>query len=378
MSLSGPAAYIEWAWQNYHITKKVTADQRSGLSTKSNKSSKPADEEGTKQPEVHVADKKPQKSKQPKRPRVALKKGLSVLHLLLRVPSFSRWPLAVRFFCSDVHQAWLESSKKLCDELRSDLHVSLDERQLAEPTYSIETPNSPQARRKRGFAPSGIGGIEGLDITYSSLKSHIEKSVSLVIEHGIKQCSVCMDQLDLASSTVIICPSEGCRAVSHMACLARECSQDPLRKALLPIKSRCPQCHVEHRWIDLVRELSLRVRGKNDIAQILKERRVRKIKATEDHILSADPLAITGGDEAARDNQMLAGSVVADDLLAMDSEDDPLPDDWHELGEDSQSVASTDSRVSSRHGSPIRHTQRRQQLPAVIEDSEWDSAEILD
>ncbi|KAL9027633.1 MAG: hypothetical protein Q9196_003873 [Gyalolechia fulgens] len=286
-----------WAWQNYHITKKVTADQRSGLSTKSNKSSKPADEEGTKQPEVHVADKKPQKSKQPKRPRVALKKGLSVLHLLLRVPSFSRWPLAVRFFCSDVHQAWLESSKKVCDELRSDLHVSLDERQLAEPTYSIETPNSPQARRKRGFAPSGIGGIEGLDITYSSLKSHIEKSVSLVIEHG---------------------------------------------------------------------------------TQILKERRVRKIKATEDHILSADPLAITGGDEAARDNQMLAGSVVADDLLAMDSEDDPLPDDWHELGEDSQSVASTDSRVSSRHGSPIRHTQRRQQLPAVIEDSEWDSAEILD
>lgn len=268
----------------------------------------------------------------------------------------------------------MESSKKVSGELRSDLQVTLDERQLAEPTDTIETPSSPQAGRKRGFAPSAIGGVEGLDITYSGLKSHIEKSISLVVDGGITRCSVCMNQLDLQNSSVMICPSEGCRAISHMACLARECSQDSLRTALLPTQSRCPQCHVEHRWIDLVRELSLRVRGENGIAQLLKGPRMRKREATEDQILNVDPFATEGGDDAARNNQM----PVADDLLAMDTEDDPLPDDWHELGEDSQSMASTDSRVSSRHGSPVRHTQRRQQLPAVIEDSEWDSAEALD
>ncbi|KAI4170031.1 MAG: hypothetical protein LQ343_005280 [Gyalolechia ehrenbergii] len=316
------ALQFEWAWQNYHITKKITADQRSRLSAKPKKSSKPAEQLGTQNLEGPASDRKRQKSKRPKRPPVTLKKGLSVLHLLLRVPSFNRWPLAVRFFCSDVYNAWMESSKKVSGELRSDLQVTLDERQLAEPTDTIETPSSPQAGRKRGFAPSAIGGVEGLDITYSGLKSHIEKSISLVVDGGITRCS----------------------------------------------------CHVEHRWIDLVRELSLRVRGENGIAQLLKGPRMRKREATEDQILNVDPFATEGGDDAARNNQM----PVADDLLAMDTEDDPLPDDWHELGEDSQSMASTDSRVSSRHGSPVRHTQRRQQLPAVIEDSEWDSAEALD
>ncbi|KAL8996435.1 MAG: hypothetical protein Q9188_006568 [Gyalolechia gomerana] len=300
------ALQFEWAWQNYHITKKVTADQRSKLSAKPKKSLKPAEQLGTQKPEVPASDRKRQKSKRPKRPPVTLKKGLSVLHLLLRVPSFNRWPLAVRFFCSDVYNAWMESSKKVSGELRSDLQVTLDERQLTEPTDTIETPSSPQAGRKRGFAPSGIGGVEGLDITYSGLKSHIEKSISLVVDRGIKRCSRDVEQyhtwlvsLENAHKTLYAQLYFQSRAAAHSVMWSIDGST----------------------W-----------------------------KATEDQILNVDPFATEGGDDAARNNQI----PVADDLLAMDTEDDPLPDDWHELGEDSQSMTT------------------------IIEDSEWDPAEALD
>lgn len=372
------ALQFEWAWQHYHRTKKITEEQRSGLSAKSKTGSKPAEQLGTEELEVPVTDQKSQKPKKLKAPPVTLNKGLSVLHLLLRVPGFNRWPLAVRFFCGDVYKVWLDFCRKNSGELPSDLQVSLDEKQPAKPVDTTEDPSDLQAGRKRGFAPTGIGGVEALDVTYSGLKSHIENSISLVAEEGMKQCSVCRNQLDLQNSTVTTCPSQGCKAVSHMACLARSDSQDPAREALLPKQIQCPQCHMTHQWIDLVRELSLRVRGENDVTKILKGPRVPKIKANKDQTLYVDLPVAKEHNNANSDRQVLDSTTMADNLRAVDSEDDPLPDDWHELAEDSQSVASTDSRASSPHGSPVRHIKRRQQLPAVIEDSEWDSAEVLD
>lgn len=323
-------------------------------------------------------DPKTQKKVKLKRPPVTLKKGLSVLHLLLQVPSFNRWPLAVRFFCSDVHKAWLESCKKGRGELRGDLKVFLDEKQPAEPIDMTKIPSDPQAGGKREYALSGLGGIDALDITYSGLKSHIEKRISLVAAQSTERCSVCGDWLDLQSSTMILCPSQGCRAVSHMACLARSVPQGPACEALLPRQVQCSQCRVMHQWIDLVRELSLRVRGENDVAKILEGPRVLKGKANKNQISNPDLHIAKEHDDSTRSDRMLKSTIMAENHLLVDSEDEPLLDDWYELGEDSQSVASTASRVSSRHGSPVRNINRRQLLPAVIEDSEWDSAEALD
>ena len=370
MALTG--SRFRWAWQNFHITTKVTDDQRSEQSTRPRKPSKPSEQAGTKKSEPTGSDVESRRPKRPRRPPVSLKKGLTNLHLLLRVPSFNRWPLAVRFFCSDVHKAWEQYSKKASGELRKGLLISLDERKPAEPNDETETSASPRAGRKRKFAPSGDGGIEGLDITYSKIKSHLQKSASLIAEEGAKQCYVCADQLDLRSSTVINCPSERCQALYHMVCLARMSSRGQIPGGpLLPVQICCPQCHTEHQWVDLVRELSLRARGENDIAQLLKAPRMRKVTAISS---SKDPHDVVERGDAISNERIL------EDVLATEVEDDPLPEDWHEIEEDSdqQSVASTDTGISSRCGSPIRSTRQRQQLPAVIEDSEWDSAEVLD
>lgn len=122
------------------------------------------------------------------------------------------------------------------------------------------------------------------------------------------------------------------------------------------------------------------MRGEKDVAQLMKVQRVRKPKIAQSSMPSADPGAVSEGGEPMGGSQTLGSVAIAANILSTDTEDDPLPDDWQELAEDSddQSVTGTDTRLSSHYGSPPRTKKQRRQLPAVIEDSEWDSAEVLD
>ncbi|KAL8692196.1 MAG: hypothetical protein Q9218_002727 [Villophora microphyllina] len=68
------------------------------------------------------------------------------------------------------------------------------------------------------------------------------------------------------------------------------------------------------------------------------------------------------------------------ELLTEETEDAPLSDGWLELGDDDDnaSIASTGTGFSSREGSPLGAKMQQPKLEIVIEDSEWDSAEVLD
>lgn len=367
-----------WAWQNPHVTKKIPEDERIDQPKRIRKRSRPKKSVESEEGESAASDGSRLRIR---RPVITLNRALSTLYLLLCSPSFIRLPIAVRFFCSDVQGAWFKYSKKAGCVLRPGPLIPLEAKRLAEPTDADEQSVILQAGKMQEFAASGGDGVEALNVTYSGLRSHVEKGISLVAEQGTKRCSVCADQLDIQSSIEIICPSEGCRAISHMTCLARECSKDQLPSgSLLPMQSRCPQCHKEHRWIDLVQELSLRVRGESDIAQLMRVSGVRKAKAAGDESLTKVLNAVNGSYDVAENNQSVKNVMMAEEILTMDVEDDPLPDNWHELEIDSddQSVNSTDTGVPSHRGIPVRPIKQRKRLPVVIEDSEWDSAEVLD
>ncbi|KAL8989355.1 MAG: hypothetical protein Q9177_001747, partial [Variospora cf. flavescens] len=367
-----------WAWQNFHITKKVSDQQREGKARKSNTQSQPQELVETEQSENLVRDQKVPKKKRSQRPQVTLVRALTNLHTLLRVPSFNRWPLAVRFFCRDVYQKWLDCTKKTNGELRKGFHVTIDTGDSTEPTEKAERHVDPQTGQRQKFAPSGIGGVEGIDVSYSGLKAHVKKSIRLLAEQGIKRCSLCANDMGSLNSTVVVCPTEECRAMSHMACLAKQRSDNREFNELLPSSIRCPLCLSEHLWLDLVKELSIRAQGGKNLAQLTKATPKPKPRA---NLISMDtPIVESTGSDIEEVACRLENELTGADFLDHDGAEDPLPDDWHALEENSDdgSVASTEIGRSSHVENLVKPTKQQQQLPVVIEDSEWDSAEVLD
>ncbi|KAL8681375.1 MAG: hypothetical protein Q9186_002518 [Xanthomendoza sp. 1 TL-2023] len=361
-----------WAWQNFHTTKKIPDDQRLDLPKESKK---------RKKPESSPPNTKDQKKRhnKPHRPRLTLKNSLSNLHLLLHVSNFNRWPLSVRFLCSDMYKAWLVHSKRDLGELRDGFQVFRDFEQPAE--QIDETPPDPKTDQKTKKESPTMAIAEKIDVTYSRFKPHLTKNIARLAESPITTCSICADPLDLRHSVFLTCPSEGCRAISHMSCLARKWAPNHQSDGfLLPISGSCFQCGIEQQWVELVKELSLRGRGEKHLARLTAEPRVRKPKVTKAR--SNDASAISGANYPVNALQNLLNDGMSEvDLLMEDDEDNPLPEDWQERVEDEDdnvSVTSTESRIPSRQESPVNSKKQRQKLEVVIEDSEWDSAEVLD
>lgn len=280
-----------------------------------------------------------------------------------------------------MYKAWLIHSKRDPGELREDFQIFQDFSRTVQQAALTEDPPSLETSKRREKESPTMAIAEKIDVTYSSLKWHVAKSIALSAELLAASCSVCTDPLDLRHSVFLTCPSEGCRAVSHLSCLAKRWTPNQQPDGfLLPMSGSCLQCGKENQWVDLVKELSIRGRGEKHIARLIEAPRMRKSRMTK---------ALSNDADAEQDNDgpvvnvsvRLEKAMEEIDILTGDPEDDPLPDDWQELvdeDDDDSSVTSTESRVSSRHASPVNSKKQRRKLEVVIEDSEWDSAELLD
>ena len=321
------ALQFEWAWHNAHITKKILDHQR------------------IKQPVTKV--KSGQTRKRKVRPRTSLEDEVSNLHLLVQVPSFARWPLQVRFFCHDVYQIWQERNHGVDATMRNPVKVSLDVKQAEQSAGTNEIPMTNHAKGQRKRERLGKGGVDGLDVGYSGLKSHLEKSVFLLAEDEVMHCTICSELIEPEASLTLVCPQESCKGVFHLSCLAAVFLRDQgPASALVPVLGNCPSCKAELHWIDLVKEMSLRARGQKEVDQLMKKPGERKAEVT-----------------------------------AVEDTDDSLPDDWRyqEDDDDVTSVTSADSRLSESRGvaSPGKASTTLSRLGVVIEDSEGDDTEVL-
>lgn len=276
------------------------------------------------------------------------------LNLLLRVPSFARWPLELRFFSADVYESWLKWTKEANTTKESGPRIVLDLEQ-----------------------PAGVGGrVRGLPINYLPVKDHLQKSLSILAESGAPDCSVCQGSISTSAAPVVICPEEGCSAASHVKCLANKFLRDEGRGSVLPTTGHCPNCDANLQWIDLVRETSLRMRGSTEIAKLMKVPRKPKAKDTElsvsDSALEVAKYAdIDDFDEEDEDDDGLydVANIV----------DEPLIDEARcRVGSDEDDMMSVTSTASerSRFSRPKSPEFRRPDI--VIQDSDWDAAEVLD
>lgn len=232
-------------------------------------------------------------------------------------------------------------------------------------------------------------GIGVLDINYSTNKPHVEKGKNIVEFEREGSCAICRTDLEHDAGIYTICPNPDCEAVSHLTCLSKHFLSSADEDALVPIAGSCPSCHAEHKWVDVVKELSLRMRGQKEVEKLLKKKRARKVRATlsgSQAMLSSeseDEEADRQEDEERNDFVPVGGTGSAE-----------ATDEWHQIDDsedsDTGSIISTASMPTSalvakskpRTTKPAtgeaKKGKAKPTLSIVIEDSDWDDADALD
>lgn len=278
----------------------------------------------------------------------------------------------MRFFCEDVYQQWQKECKTAPTELDSKISITLENIPASQLHVEEVIKGDPKEVKLQKQANLNKARISTLNIGYDELKPHIEKSQHIVASN-IGSCVVCLQHFESETSTMLVCPETDCSATCHTACLARRFLEEEGGGAVLPTYGTCPSCNTEVRWIDLMKEFSLRTRGAKEINRLFKKPRQRKTKAKAG--LSSEIVVEETDDD-------LDTVVDQDALPAANVDDEPLPDSFlqFEDDEDAMSVASAQSDLLSDVDvlSPQRPSQAASQLNAVIEESDWDGAEVLD
>ncbi|MCJ1321784.1 Slx4p interacting protein [Xylographa vitiligo] len=226
------------------------------------------------------------------------------------------------------------------------------------------------------------GGIEALDPSYASYKNYLDKSLLMLGDSEPVHCVVCGRHMRTPNIMALVCSHDECRAASHIACLASTFLHQEAQGNLLPVHGSCPSCKSQLQWTRLVTELSLRIRGSKEIVQL--EKRSRKRKAKKPNVKTALEFSSMVEDDTDDDKDGIDQQDADEQLSTRDVVDEPLIDEaeYYSLSDmdDTISVYSvvSDTTQFSDVRSPAKSSLPVSRLNIVIEDSDWDSAEVLD
>jgi structure-specific endonuclease subunit SLX1 len=205
-----------------------------------------------------------------------------------------------------------------------------------------------------------------LAVGYSKEKPHVEKGKNIVEFEREGACAICHSDLEHDAGLYTICPNLGCESVTHLTCLSQHFLKDE-EDELVPVKGQCPTCKAEIRWVNVVRELSLRLRGQKEVEKLLKGKRVRKGKA----VTASQAADIEDEEDDDDDDELVRESDFA-------KTDTSMGDTWHEI--DTSDDSDTESIISNKSKAKQATSYTGIQaigLKTVIEDTDSE-AEILD
>ncbi|KAM7204718.1 hypothetical protein V8F20_003502 [Naviculisporaceae sp. PSN 640] len=286
------ALKFEWALANAHLTQHIPPSSRITYPTQKKRNGRP------------------------RRPPHTLGSIVSNLHLLLRVPSFVRWPLKVHFFAEDVFQAWGRWCQAANERLRPNLPVVTDfEKDAVERTvrdwFEAHGSSVPMEERegagiqlaakakKKQLVETPVAtvppawGIYTIPLDYEPIKEYVAKGKEIFEFERLGNCVVCHQKLDSDTGLHAVCTNSGCEGVGHLSCWSKhllstddtaESSILGRGKSIIPIQGTCPSCGGEVQWADMMKELSLRMRGSKEVDKLLKikkKRAARKPKVPE-------------------------------------------------------------------------------------------------
>lgn len=103
------------------------------------------------------------------------------------------------------------------------------------------------------------------------LKAHTKVSFE---QEG--KCIHCHEDLEPGKGLYPMCSNDGCEAMGHLDCWSRSAlSAEKGSEHVIPDACHCPSCGGDMRWGDMMKELSLRVRGSKEVEQLLKTKKRR-------------------------------------------------------------------------------------------------------
>ncbi|KAL8404214.1 hypothetical protein RB594_009175 [Gaeumannomyces avenae] len=257
------ALKFEWALTNPHMTLHIPADERISKG------------KGKKRNGI------------PRRPVPCLASIISNVDILLRVPSFARWPLKLHCFAPEVYRAW---SKNLVSSSAAPGEGNLEVVTDFGPTpgsgnttaaTAAKTPISEDDVTGSGEEEEAIAspwGIHALPLDYSSLKDYVAKGRSVFEFEREGNCVVCKEPQEPGKGLLAICTNEGCEGVGHISCWSRHILGTQDDAEVLPVQGSCPRCQGPVKWCDMMKELTLRTRAPADVDKLLKVKR-QKVKS---------------------------------------------------------------------------------------------------
>ncbi|KAI0908955.1 hypothetical protein F4823DRAFT_596515 [Ustulina deusta] len=236
------ALKFEWALNNPHVSLHIPTASRITISTQRKRSG------------------------HPKRPRRSVTSIISNIHLLLRVPSFARWPLQLHFFAPEVHRAWTDCCDAASEPLRKTIPVYTDFAPISADESTSTEVLSPR-------------GIHALPLDYAPMKSYVEKTRSLYSFEREGECVVCSENLAHGEGLYATCSNALCEATGHVSCWSRHLLGSNPGEDILPISGCCPRCEGEVIWGDMMKEMSLRLRGQKVVEKLLRKPRKKRAPA---------------------------------------------------------------------------------------------------
>lgn len=201
------------------------------------------------------------------------------------MPSFARWPLTLRLFDREVHARWAGYLAS-AEPLRGTLEVVTDFKPAA--AVEAEARRKEAARRKVLEDEDGEGGegeeepegpkwgIHALPLDYTPLAPYLEKGQNVTTFEREGNCVVCLQHLEHDKGLYAICSNGECEGMGHVDCWSRHLLHQKGEDdgMVLPVEGRCPKCDGVVRWGDMMRELTLRMRGgQKEVQKVLKRSR---------------------------------------------------------------------------------------------------------
>lgn len=340
------APTIRWAWQNPHLSLKIPASER-------------------------IPARRTNRGRRGRPPATPVGK-LSHLHLLLHISSFSRWPLSIRFFAGDMYSLWNSWCEREATELRKDIKVVLDLRQREESAdedeegYQVGAGKKKKKKKITKWGANGEGGVQGLDIGYGHLERHLQKSRDLLLADQELACCVCHSALGNDHSFTLVCPHAFCEHTAHITCLASAFLQQESgkeRRTVLPTHGKCPSCHTETAWVDLVKELSVRTRAKPKKTAVKRKTTKKGAAAAQDD-----------DDDEGEESEDEEGDITAADLADIPEGMEGEQVEWGDQDTDGDSALSDAGSEVGRVKGGRKKTKTKKALLVIAEDSDMDSS----
>jgi structure-specific endonuclease subunit SLX1 len=121
-------------------------------------------------------------------------------------------------------------------------------------------------------------GTHALPLDYEPIKEYVAKGQDIFEFERQGSCIVCREDMQVGEGLQAVCSNSGCDGVGHLSCWSWHFNRHADGDDIVPVQGECPKCKGSVTWGEMMKELTLRVRGPKEVEKLLKRKRKRAAK----------------------------------------------------------------------------------------------------